>query len=132
MYKRLVTSWGNWALSSKRVSDLTQSSQGQNVALCLWQIKKKQKQESRNQKMKSRLATLGSTGLKILILQEKGRRFSQELQEEFQSNNQTGEEWGDVAARGGRGWGSCRLTLTTTRTYGCCYTTGTGERVSQT
>lgn len=42
--------------------------------------------------MKSRLATLGSTGLKILILQEKGRRFSQELQEEFQSNNQTGEE----------------------------------------
>lgn len=38
--------------------------------------------------MNSRLATLGSTELKVLILGEKGRHIRQEMQKEFWSNNQ--------------------------------------------
>ena len=50
--------------------------------------------------MNSRLATLGSTESKFLILGEKERHFCQEMQEEFWSNNQ----------QENNGRGSCKLT----------------------
>lgn len=50
--------------------------------------------------MNSRLATLGSTELKVLILGEKGRHFCQEMQEEF---------WGNTQQEN-NGGGSCKLT----------------------